>query len=204
MTWANRITLFRFVLTILVLALLHVAIETGQGSGLLDACAALVVIASLLDVLDGYVARLTGQVTQLGRILDPLVDKILICGCFIFYVRLDALAGIVEPWVPAVLVVREFAVHAVRVDVEGRGTAFGASLWGKQKTFLQTVAAVGCLLYASHLSKMDSRYTSKAVLLILVGLAVASTLVSGIIYAVAAARALRGAASPSSKEEKAG
>jgi len=204
MTLANRITLFRFALSIGVLALLHVAIETGAPSGLLDACSAIILIAAVLDVVDGYVARRAGEVTQLGRVLDPLVDKILICGCFIFYLRLDALQGIVEPWIPAVLVVREFSVHAVRVDVEARGIAFGASLWGKQKTFLQTVAAVGCLIYASHLSKMESRDGSKMILLVLMGLAVASTVVSGIIYALAAFRTMRSGAGAARKEDEAG
>jgi CDP-diacylglycerol--glycerol-3-phosphate 3-phosphatidyltransferase len=196
MTLANRITLFRFGLSLVALVILHFAIERDADPLLLDVCTTIVLVATVLDVVDGYVARRQGEVTQLGRVLDPLVDKILICGCLVFYVRLEALQGIIEPWVPAVIVVREFAVHAVRVDVEERGVAFGASLWGKQKTFLQTVAVVGCLLYASHLSKIESWNQWRMILLVLVGLAVASTVVSGIIYAVAAVRALRGAANP--------
>lgn len=204
MTLANRITLFRFGLSLVALVVLHLAIEREANGLLLDVCTTLVLLATLLDVVDGYVARRQGEVTQLGRVLDPLVDKILICGCLIFYTRLAALEGIVEPWVPAVVVIREFAVHAVRLDVEGRGVAFGASVWGKQKTFLQTAAVVGCLLYASHLSKLESWRQWRTILLILVGLAVASTVMSGIIYAVAAARAMRGVAKPGGKEDQAG
>lgn len=192
MTLANRITLFRCLLSIVCLVLLHVAVQAkAPDSLLLDLCTGLVLVAAVLDVVDGYVARRQGEVTRLGRVLDPLVDKILICGCFIFLVRLAPLEGIVEPWVPAVVVVREFAVHAVRLDIEASGQAFGATVWGKQKTFLQTVAAVGCLMYASHMHALESGPAFRKFVLVLVGLAVASTVVSGIIYAASAVKSLR-------------
>ena len=192
MTLANRITLTRAAITAACLVMLHFAAAQETDGLLLDFCTAGVLVAAFLDVLDGYMARRHGEVTRAGRVLDPLVDKILICGCFIFFTRFRSLDGIAEPWVAAVLVVREFAVHAIRLDVESAGVPFGASAWGKLKTLLQTTAAVACLLYASHLSASEWSKDARPAVLVLVLLAVASTVGSGIIYVVSAVKSLRG------------
>ncbi len=102
------------------------------------------VVAAGTDWLDGFWARRYGQVTNLGRILDPFVDKIIICGTFIFLVAEPA-SG-VAAWMAVVLVGRELLVTALRSYLEGEGADFSASMSGKLKMVVQCLAAVMCLL----------------------------------------------------------
>ena len=99
----------------------------------------LFVIAASTDWLDGYWARKYGQVTTLGRILDPFVDKIVICGAFIF---LAAVPGSeIRAWMAVVVVGRELLVTALRGYLEGEGADFSAGMSGKLKMVLQCFAA---------------------------------------------------------------
>lgn len=111
----------------------------------------LFVIAVSTDWIDGWYARRFQQVTQLGRILDPFCDKVIICGTFIqlaavmfatpwpWYVR-------IMPWMAVVVVARELLVTALRSAVEAAGGDFSASWSGKLKMLFQCVAAGACLL----------------------------------------------------------
>lgn len=129
--------------TRLVLAgVLFVAIERD-----LDAAAlALFVVAASTDWVDGWWARRFHQVSRLGRILDPLVDKVIICGAFILLASREAGAAI-APWMAVVVVVRELMVTAIRAEMERAGVDFSATLSGKLKMVLQC-AAVGLELAA--------------------------------------------------------
>ena len=89
------------------------------------------VVAAGTDWLDGYWARKYGQVTNLGRILDPFVDKIIICGTFIFLAAVPD-SG-VQAWMAVVIVGRELLVTALRSYLEGEGADFSASMSGKLK-----------------------------------------------------------------------
>src|SRR5262245_34801020 len=84
----------------------------------------LFVLACITDWLDGWWARKYGPLTPVGRNLDPLADKILVCGAFIYLVRVDG-AGI-DPWMVTVVVVRELLVTGIRGMVEATGQKFGA------------------------------------------------------------------------------
>jgi CDP-diacylglycerol---glycerol-3-phosphate 3-phosphatidyltransferase len=96
-------------------------------------------VAAGTDWLDGYWARKYGQVTTLGRILDPFVDKIIICGTFIFLVPLPD-SGI-RAWMAVVVVGRELLVTALRSFLEQQGADFSAAMSGKLKMVLQCAAA---------------------------------------------------------------
>lgn len=102
--------------------------------------AALVVfaIAAVTDWLDGYLARGQGLVTSFGRAYDPLVDKVLVCGAFIFL--LDEPTAGLEPWMVTIVVAREFIVTGLRGYLEERGVSFGADQLGKLKMLLQCLA----------------------------------------------------------------
>ncbi len=110
------------------------------------------VIAASTDWVDGYYARKYGQVTTLGRILDPFVDKVIVCGSFIYLAAVDPLvtggqgSGI-SAWMAVVVVGRELLVTALRNFLEGEGANFSAVMSGKLKMVLQCVA-VGVSLYA--------------------------------------------------------
>ncbi|RLS34543.1 MAG: CDP-diacylglycerol--glycerol-3-phosphate 3-phosphatidyltransferase [Planctomycetota bacterium] len=97
-------------------------------------------LAATTDWIDGWYARRFNQVSRLGRILDPLVDKVLICGVFILIAARGGMA--ILPWMAVVVVVRELVVTAVRAEMERAGCDFSAGMAGKLKMVLQC-AAVG-------------------------------------------------------------
>ena len=110
----------------------------------------LFVIAAGTDWLDGYYARKYGQVTTLGRILDPFADKVIVCGTFIFLVadpKMPTVPAGLRAWMVVVIVGRELLVTALRSFIEDRGSDFSAKMSGKLKMVLQCIAAGTCLFY---------------------------------------------------------
>jgi len=99
--------------------------------------------AAATDFLDGYFARRRSQVTPVGKMLDPIADKLLISAAFISLVELD----IVPAWMVVVVVAREFAVTGLRSAASLRGFAISASPLGKYKMISQVIC-VGCLIFA--------------------------------------------------------
>jgi CDP-diacylglycerol---glycerol-3-phosphate 3-phosphatidyltransferase len=93
-------------------------------------------IAAVTDALDGYFARLLKQDTPLGRQLDPLVDKVIVAGCYIYLATNYQETGVM-PWMVTAIVVRELLIQGLRSHLEGRGQAFGARMAGKLKTVVQ-------------------------------------------------------------------
>lgn len=102
------------------------------------------VLASSTDWLDGYFARRLNQCTPIGRQLDPLVDKVIVLGGFIYLLTVEGTG--LAPWMVTAIVVRELLVQALRSLIEGRGEAFGAVMAGKLKTVLQCLAISAILL----------------------------------------------------------
>jgi CDP-diacylglycerol--glycerol-3-phosphate 3-phosphatidyltransferase len=103
------------------------------------------VVAASTDWLDGYFARKYGMVTLLGRILDPFVDKIIICGSFIFLVA-EQKSGI-SAWMAVVVVGRELLITALRSYLEQQGADFSATMSGKLKMVAQCLAVGFSLFY---------------------------------------------------------
>ncbi len=174
----NALTTARFALAIAVIVLVPLA----------DYRSAVVVflIAASTDWMDGYWARKYGQITKLGRIFDPFVDKIIICGTFI------ALSGVadsnVASWMATIVVARELLVTSLRGLIEGAGGDFSASWLGKWKMVVQCAAVVSELLcLTSNPPAAWLTITSGALL----WGAIAITVYSGYDYVVAAARAMR-------------
>lgn len=146
-------------------------------------------IAAGTDWLDGYWARKYGQITTLGRILDPFADKVIICGTFIF---LAAIPGShLVPWMAVVVMGRELLVTALRSYLEQQGADFSATMSGKLKMVLQCFAAGGSLLglYLSKLGDLPAWYSPT--LTAIVWAAIVLTVVSGVVYVLAAVRLLR-------------
>ncbi len=149
----NQITLARLGLAIIFIALLSCfdAGKLAEQRWLLHVGFWIFLVAALTDVLDGLLARMTNSVTSFGRILDPVVDKVIVCGAFLLFAShpfIDPETGQnitgVYPWMVVVIVARELLVSAVRSHVEGEGEAFGASWVGKLKMFFQS--ATICLI----------------------------------------------------------
>lgn len=138
MNLPNKITTFRLVLTAIFIA---VSIFGTQLTHLI----ALIcfILAALSDFLDGYLARKLGLVTALGKLLDPLADKILVAAAF---VHLTAL-GYCPAWLTATIIVREFLVTGLRQIAIEQGVVIPADKLGKWKTTFQMSYCIGLLFW---------------------------------------------------------
>lgn len=149
-------------------------------------------VTAATDWLDGWWARKYGPLTLVGRNLDPLTDKILVCGTFIYLIPV-AKSGIL-PWMVTVVVCRELLVTGLRGMVEATGKKFGADWFGKLKMALQCAVLSGVLLIA-WLRTLASMTDALAVLepaqRVLLWLMLAATVGSGAQYVVKAAKLLR-------------
>jgi CDP-diacylglycerol---glycerol-3-phosphate 3-phosphatidyltransferase len=152
----------------------------------------LFIVACATDWLDGWWARRYGPLTLVGRNLDPLADKVLVCGAFIYLIPVDG-AGIL-PWMVTVVVVRELLVTGIRGMVEAGGKKFGADWFGKLKMGLQCAVLIGVFLIqwwrATHLNPVVLDALEQ-LQLVLLWLMLAATVGSGVQYVIKAARALR-------------
>ncbi len=144
-------------------------------------------IAASTDWVDGYYARRYGQVTTLGRILDPFVDKIIVCGSFIYLaaVRPEATLGQssgIAAWMAVVVVGRELLVTALRTFLEGEGADFSAVLSGKLKMVLQCGAVAASLYALTYGEAPQPEWLRVWALPITVWAAVLLTIYSGLEY----------------------
>jgi CDP-diacylglycerol--glycerol-3-phosphate 3-phosphatidyltransferase len=144
-------------------------------------------LASATDALDGYFARLLKQDTPLGRQLDPLIDKVIVAGCYIYLVTIPGTG--VMPWMVTAIVVRELLIQGLRSHLEGQGQPFGARTAGKLKTVMQCASISAVLLLLAMPSPLPFLlFLARDVL---TWLAVALTLYSGLSYVWIAMPSLR-------------
>ena len=129
--------------------------------------------ASLTDLLDGYIARQQNSETPIGKLLDPLADKLLINSAFIMLIPL----GRVPAWVVALIVGREVAVTGLRGIASLEGLVIAASKWGKAKMIFQTIALIGLML---HYEYLGINFHSLGMLILWIALAI--TIWSGVDY----------------------
>ena len=146
----------------------------------------LFIVAASTDFVDGYYARRFNQVTKLGRILDPFVDKIIITAAMVALVGVPA-SGVVA-WMVTVIIGRELLVTSLRGMVEGRGGDFSARWLGKWKMLFQCVAVVACLILASSSAPAPWLWWTARVSL---WLAVFMTIASGVDYIAQAVKISR-------------
>ena len=145
-------------------------------------------LAALSDALDGYLARKLNQETTLGRQLDPLVDKVIVAGSYIYLLTVKETG--LQPWMVTTVVIRELLIQGLRSHLEGGGQAFGAKTAGKIKTTFQ------CLSISAILLGLSTQPAAGSAWLLgrdaLTWAAVVMTLYSGLGYVVAAIPALKG------------
>ncbi len=103
---------------------------------------AIFIIAAATDGLDGYIARKKKQVTNFGKFIDPLADKLLVTAALISLVELNQLSS----WVAMIIISREFVVTSLRIVAVSEGVVIAASMWGKVKTTTQIIAIVAMLI----------------------------------------------------------
>ncbi len=193
----NQITIARFILAIIFLALLSQfsAIEQPPRYWLLDVCLGIFIIAALSDILDGYLARKYNEVTSFGRVIDPFVDKVLVCGAFMIlaghgFVRDGRPISDITAWMVVLIIGRELLVTGLRGFSEGKGDAFGAMFWGKIKMLLQSITAGYILLSVAHADGFTRWHGFALIRVGLVWLTVIVTILSMITYLYAARKIL--------------
>jgi CDP-diacylglycerol--glycerol-3-phosphate 3-phosphatidyltransferase len=155
----------------------------------LDVALAVFLVAVLSDAVDGYLARRMGHLTKFGRIADPFVDKIIICGALAYFIgdqfvvgsggRLENLTGW-RPWMVAVILARELLVTGMRSFSESHDIPFAASLSGKVKMFIQCVAVAWVLFYVAHWT--DGPAWTRTVRDVLIWTTTLVTAFSGLVY----------------------
>jgi CDP-diacylglycerol---glycerol-3-phosphate 3-phosphatidyltransferase len=177
----NTLTMSRLVLAVVVFALIAYSYYFS----------ALVIfgLASLTDALDGYFARLLGQSTPLGRQLDPLVDKVIVSGAFIYLLTVHDQDTGLQPWMVTTIIVRELLIQGLRSLLEGQGQPFGAQMAGKLKTLVQCLAISAILFCLASSSPSRSLVVTRDVL---IWLAVGLTVYSGLGYVMMGMPQLRG------------
>jgi CDP-diacylglycerol--glycerol-3-phosphate 3-phosphatidyltransferase len=181
----NVITMVRLGITCLCLLCLELITDpTAPDRTLAWLAFALFVTAAATDFLDGWLARSLGQVTAFGRVADPFVDKVLVCGTLIAMLRFPSAAAYLPTWVVVAIVAREFLVTSIRGLVEGTGRAFPAERLGKWKMVVQSVTAAALLSIVAG-SSFWVLVASAGVWVTLV-----LTLWSAVAYSVRAARLL--------------
>jgi CDP-diacylglycerol--glycerol-3-phosphate 3-phosphatidyltransferase len=130
----NQLTASRFVLALVLFVL--IAFEQWLW------CLIVFVVAAFTDWLDGYLARRQNLTSTLGRILDPLVDKVLMCGAYICLLPIGARQDWLFPWMVTIVVARELVITGLRSWMESHGARFGADWLGKFKMGLQCAAVI--------------------------------------------------------------
>ncbi|QMV40098.1 CDP-diacylglycerol--glycerol-3-phosphate 3-phosphatidyltransferase [Cohnella cholangitidis] len=182
MNLANRITLARIFLVPIVTIFLLVRLDLGSltigeySISYNQVCALLLfIIAASTDGLDGYIARKRKIVTNLGKLLDPLADKLLMAAVLIALVEMGKLGA----WVAIIIISREWAVTGLRQVALLEGAVLAASKWGKWKTAVQITMIIVLLLNNFPFNFIDLRID-----LIVVWAAVLITVYSGIDYFV--------------------
>lgn len=134
MNTPNKLTMLRVILIpFFVVCMLAVSADWGKWAAL-----AIFIIASLTDTLDGYLARRDNLVTNFGKFMDPLADKLLVCSAMICLVDLERIPS----WVVIIIIGREFVISAFRLIASDNGVVIAANYWGKIKTVCQMMMIV--------------------------------------------------------------
>ncbi len=181
----NILTFMRLGLTFIFLAMILYWPRMVGHSWFLDIAFVLFVIAGLTDVVDGHIARRWNATSKFGRMIDPLVDKVLVCGAFICF----ALIGVPElfDWGPTqlavvhwsiagILLLREVYVTVLRHVAEAHGINFAAVKLGKIKMFVQVFAIGTVLIKVAHVPAAWGHWFTIVVFVLMVGITVASGL----------------------------
>ena len=139
MNLPNKLTMLRiFMVPVMVAFLLLGLGETGDY-----VATALFIAASLTDLADGYIARKYHMVTNFGKFMDPLADKLLVCSAVICLIEM----GRIPSWAVLILIGREFIISGFRLVAADKGIVIAASYWGKFKTTFQMAMTVAMMLH---------------------------------------------------------
>jgi len=149
LTAPNLVSLFRLAMAPVCFVFLYLEkyANADHHTRVYGLVAAIVfLIAALSDILDGYLARKTGQITDIGKFLDPLADKVMVTTALIMLVGLDRCPA----WIALIIILREIIITGLRGIAQTGGEVIAASKLGKLKTVLQNIALVCLLLHYTY------------------------------------------------------
>ena len=135
MNLPNKLTLFRVVLIPFFVFFLLAPYFEGYGNYI---AVAIFIVASLTDMLDGKIARKYNLVTNFGKFMDPLADKLLVCSAMICLIS----TGQLPAWIVIIIISREFIISGFRLIASDNGVVIAASYWGKFKTTFQMLMVI--------------------------------------------------------------
>ena len=166
MNLPNKLTLFRiFLIPVFILVMLF-----NIPSKYLIACV-IFIVASITDAMDGHIARKHNLITDFGKFMDPLADKLLVCSALICMIELRELPA----WMVIIIISREFIISGFRLVASDNGVVIAASYWGKFKTTFQMIGVVLLIFNIPALSMVTT---------IVIWIALALTVISLVDYVV--------------------
>ena len=176
MNLPNKLTVLRIILTPFYLAAMLIDFKYHYL-----VAAAIFIIASLTDMLDGKIARKKNLITNFGKLCDPLADKMLTTAALLAFMELD----ICSIWIVMIVLTREFLVTSFRLVASSQGVVIAAGIWGKLKTVSQMVFSI-LIMFAIHFAQVFAWDFSLLALAsnIMLGITAVLTVVSGIKYIV--------------------
>ncbi|MBN2285302.1 MAG: CDP-diacylglycerol--glycerol-3-phosphate 3-phosphatidyltransferase [Tissierellales bacterium] len=169
MNLPNQLTILRIMMIPLFMFFI-----LNQSIGFSEEAALLVyVMASLTDTLDGYIARKYNLITDFGKFMDPLADKLLVISSLVCFVQLELL----NSWVAMIIISRELIITGFRTLAASKGVTLSANIWGKLKTIFQMVTIIMILVVNTGIISEIDFFVS-----IMIWMTVLLTLLSGTIY----------------------
>ena len=143
MNLPNKLTTFRVILIPFFVFFMLAPNMTGINHYI---AAAIFIVASLTDLLDGKIARKYNLVTNFGKFMDPLADKLLVCSALIAFVEL----GYLPAWIVIIIISREFIISGFRLIAADKGVVIAANYWGKFKTTFQMIMTILLILQLDY------------------------------------------------------
>lgn len=181
MNLPNKLTVLRIIMTPFFLAALLLEFPHHYLVALI-----LFAAASITDYIDGNIARSRNLITDFGKFLDPLADKMLTTAAFLGFIKLNIGFGI--EWITFIVLIREFLITSLRLVSAGKGNVIAANIWGKAKTVSQMFAIIFTILGQYFVSMFSDAVFLKSgvsvVTNITLWISAVLTVISGVIYVI--------------------
>ncbi len=136
MNLPNKLTIFRIILIPIFIVFMKLGFDCSRIIALI-----IFILASLTDTADGYIARKYNLVTDFGKFMDPLADKLLVCAAMVLFVEMGQLPS----WIVIIIISREFVISGFRLVAVDNGIVIAASMWGKVKTVCQMIMLIALI-----------------------------------------------------------
>ncbi|MDR2598932.1 MAG: CDP-diacylglycerol--glycerol-3-phosphate 3-phosphatidyltransferase [Oscillospiraceae bacterium] len=176
MNTANKLTMIRVMLIPVFVVLLYINFWFNCFINNISVAIVVFIIAGLTDIADGAVARKRNQITDFGKFMDPLADKVLTFAAMFWLIE----AGLMPAWLVLIVIVREFMVTGMRLVAAAKDRVVAASIWGKIKTLVTVICIVAMLL--AHIVFESESALLLATLIVCWSLIGVTTIISGAEY----------------------